>query len=343
VLVILAACAPAATPLPDAFPGSRPVAISEIALSGLGSKPRQAEVSGLAWLGDRLILLPQYPRRFEAANANGSLFYLERSEIEAAIDNHSGTPLALQRLPFDDGGLADRFDKFEGFEAIAASADGRLYLTVETSRGVRMTGYLVSASLDADGIYRVDASNVIAIQPQTNIYNFTDEALLLWQDRVLTFYEGNGRRVNPQPVAHVYSRDLSELPPVPFPNLEYRVTDASAAGPDGSFWVINYQNRRDPGIDLWRDPLGSKYRAYPPGPDGAPLEQLVRLQITPDGVVLADAAPVRLVNEPDGKGRNWEGLAQLPGRGFLLVTDNLPRTIFAFVPYNPGESSTPPG
>ena len=34
-----------------------------------------------------------------------------------------------------------------------------------------------------------------------------------------------------------------------------------------------------------------------------------------------------------GVARNWEGIARLEGRGFLLVTDQFPDTILAFVPY----------
>jgi len=33
----------------------------------------------------------------------------------------------------------------------------------------------------------------------------------------------------------------------------------------------------------------------------------------------------------DGQSRNWEGIAMLDQRGFLLVTDQHPNTILAFV------------
>lgn len=33
----------------------------------------------------------------------------------------------------------------------------------------------------------------------------------------------------------------------------------------------------------------------------------------------------------DGVSRNWEGLVRLDERGFLLITDEFPETILAFV------------
>jgi hypothetical protein len=31
--------------------------------------------------------------------------------------------------------------------------------------------------------------------------------------------------------------------------------------------------------------------------------------------------------------RNWEGLAQLEGKGLLLATDKYPTTLLAFIPF----------
>ena len=42
-----------------------------------------------------------------------------------------------------------------------------------------------------------------------------------------------------------------------------------------------------------------------------------------------------LVTAEDGKARNWEGAALLPGEGFVLVTDTYPQTLLAFVPNAP--------
>jgi hypothetical protein len=57
--------------------------------------------------------------------------------------------------------------------------------------------------------------------------------------------------------------------------------------------------------------------------------------LTHEGIALADRPPLQLALSDDLLGmigRNWEGLARLDPRGFLLVTDTFPGTILAFVP-----------
>ena len=49
------------------------------------------------------------------------------------------------------------------------------------------------------------------------------------------------------------------------------------------------------------------------------------------GVELSGRAPVELELAPM-ETRNWEGLALLEGRGFLIATDKYPSTLLAFVP-----------
>src|SRR3990172_492909 len=69
--------------------------------------------------------------------------------------------------------------------------------------------------------------------------NHTDEALVVTDDSVLTFFEINGAGLNPAPAAQVFDFDLNPQGALSFPHLEYRVTDA-ALSTDGSLWVINY-------------------------------------------------------------------------------------------------------
>jgi hypothetical protein len=55
------------------------------------------------------------------------------------------------------------------------------------------------------------------------------------------------------------------------------------------------------------------------------------MQYSANGIALTDTSPVLLTLVTDVS-RNWEGLAFLEGRGFLLMTDKFPETILAFVP-----------
>jgi hypothetical protein len=57
---------------------------------------------------------------------------------------------------------------------------------------------------------------------------------------------------------------------------------------------------------------------------------LVEFKINPKEIVRTNTAPIQLVMEE--KSRNWEGLARLDKKGFLMIVDEHPRTILAFVP-----------
>jgi hypothetical protein len=56
----------------------------------------------------------------------------------------------------------------------------------------------------------------------------------------------------------------------------------------------------------------------------------VELKIDGDSITRTDAPPVQLVLSE--KPRNWEGLVRLGNKGFLMITDEHPRTILSFVP-----------
>src|SRR4051812_23381114 len=65
---------------------------------------KRAELSDLAWHGDDLFLLPQYPERFPSG-PDGSLFMLRKAALREAIDTASRSPLVPMPVPFDTGDL----------------------------------------------------------------------------------------------------------------------------------------------------------------------------------------------------------------------------------------------
>jgi hypothetical protein len=79
------------------------------------------------------------------------------------------------------------------------------------------------------------------------------------------------------------------------------------------------------------DPLSDRFGKGTTHASFPVVERLVAMRYNPSGVTLVDAAPVQLELESWGF-RNWEGLALLDDRGFLLATDKHPTTILAFVP-----------
>ncbi len=173
----------------------------------------------------------------------------------------------------------------------------------------------------------------MAIPPQTGIDNYSEESLLFFDGMLMTLYEANGRNVNEAPRVHRFDPQLNSLEAIPFPNIEYRITDTTSPDANGRFWAINYIfagsiDKLEPAPD----PLVAQYGIGATHKESNMVERLVELQYTPAGVELTDSAPIQLTLNSNGEARNWEGLTRLDERGFLMVTDKFPSTILAFVP-----------
>jgi hypothetical protein len=303
---------------PGPPPGERP--IRHLALIGPAARA-DAEISGLAWAGDRLILLPQYPGppRTDAP----SLFQVTREAL--TVSRTDDRPVVPEPLPCDFVG--DLGPAFDGFEAIAVDGDA-LYLTAELEDdGHGVVGVLLRGRLEGDRAV-VELDRHLALRAQTGLANIGYEALVLVPDGVLVLYEVNGEP-NPTPRALLADRGLTTLREVPLDGLEYRLTDATAADGEGRFWVANYHW---PGSG-WSPGVCELTRSYGRGQSHArcrTVERLVEMRWTGDAVRLTGRAPLLLELVDDAHARNWEGVAR-DGDGFVLVTDRYPETIFAYV------------
>lgn len=332
VVLALAACssaAPAATPNPAAPAEAQ---VRAIPLAAPLNTPL-AEISGLAWHADDLILLPQYPDRF------GGLFALRRQSLLDFLDGRTPGPLVPRLVPLDEDGIPYRVGGYEGYESIAFVGD-RMFLTIETRRGLpglgAMLGYIVAGQIAADGsTASLSAMTRVEIPAQAGLDNSADEAMTVVDGRLVTFYEANGANINPASIAHVFEPGptrLAAAPAMTMAALEYRLTDATPAGPDGRFWVVNYffpgdRDKLKPAADAIaaRFGAGATHAACPQ------VERLVELRAAGGRIERTGAPPVQLTLLNCSTARNWEGLAELPGRGFLLATDQHPETILAFV------------
>jgi hypothetical protein len=294
------------------------------------------ELSGLAWHGDTLVVLPQYPGR--AGGDDGPQLYgIARASLQRAVDD-STAPIEPVPIPLSTPRLGGRTTGYQGLEAIAFVGD-RAYLLVEsTADGPGMRGHLLRGRV---------ASNLreIRLQPgadrpllqQAELPNTAYEALTTRADTVMAIFEANGHRVNDAPRAVRVGPDLQPLGNVPFPTLEYRVTDATALDAQRRFWVINYFYPGD--RDLLHpaaDSLAQRFGAGPTHRRSDVVERLVEYQYTPQGIRRTDTPPLWLELAADG--RNWEGIARF-GDGFLLVTDTFPKTLLAYVPGAPVDAS----
>jgi hypothetical protein len=291
-----------------------------------------AEVSGLCWYKDHLILLPQYPGRFNSSN-QGKLFAIPKERILSYLADPDGTaaikPLEIEWIA---PGLKEKIRGFEGYEAIAVWGD-RVFVTIEAETFLgELTGYLVSGKIEPD-LSRVTIDTKgppVKIEAQSGLPNYTEESLFVTEDRVLTIHEANGLNVNDSPVVHVFTHSLEPAGTLPFPVVEYRITDATAIDKKGVFWCLNYSWKGDIGkLDPAEDSLFNRYGIGYTHKKSMRVERLVALRYTPEGIKSEPTAPVQL--QLPELARNWEGIVRLDGRGFLIVTDEHPGTILAFV------------
>lgn len=301
----------------------QPVTVLE--LTGPIATP-DAELSGLAWHGDTLILLPQYPERF--GEGDGMVFALSKVDVLAALEQ--GTSVEPKLVVLNAPGLKESIPNFQGYESIAFNGD-QVFLTIEAGEGTDMHGYIVSGEISAEeSEITLDISNVVEIPMAFPSDNHTDEAILIMGDTVLTFFEINGADLNPAPVAHTFDFELNPQGTMSFPNLEYRLTDA-AADSGNDFWVINYFFPGDTDLTPNVDPIAETYGEGPTHAEQDQVERLVEMTYSPNGITLANSAPIQLTLDGD-VARNIEGLVLLNEQGFLLVTDKFPSTLLIFVP-----------
>ena len=294
--------------------------------------PRASMVSGLAWYGDDLILLPQQrPVEGQRSIHRGKLYSVSRQAIEREIDAPTGGPLPIDAWELVTSGV-DSLDGFGGFESIAFAGD-TVFMTVESNSPPGPRAWLLRGRMDAEHrTVRMEPAEVV-IMGQSGIHNLTEETLVTYRGEVISIHEANGAGVNPDAVAHAFPIERTPGSPwtgrvLPMTSIEYRVTDATMADSEGRFWVINYFFPGDSSLRASDDRFGG-----PPSQSRAAthdwISRLVELRVTSDGIVPTGRPPLYLEHEESW---NWEGIARLGSRGFLLVSDKYPLTDLAFVP-----------
>lgn len=331
-ILLLSSCRPVATAvIPTAVNGTgenKPVTEAVVITLPLGAPLDQAsaELSGLTWAADWLILLPQYPSRF-----NNQIFKLDKKTVATSLDNNPATELTPLPIIFNSGGLEKTIAGFEGYEAIT-TVDHTAYLTIEAGL-LKTGGFLVRAEWDQNfNELTLDPESMVSINPQADLSNTSDESIMVFGQRIVTLYEANGANVNPNPVANMFNMDMQKVDSLSMPTIEYRITDSTQPDQNGLFWAINYFYPGDrEKLNPAEDQVGAQYGQGETHAASQAVERLVAFQFTEDGIVLAPLAPIQLQLLPDDEARNWEGIARLDDRGFLLVTDKFPETILAFV------------
>lgn len=310
----------------SAVPKEHP--IKRIALTGAVSE-RRAEISGLAWYRDNLILLPQF--------AKERLYRIPKAELLSRIDGKTDEPLAAAEITLVIGDLTKVPVAFDGFEAIVFNGDD-VYLVVESGGGRHMASHVVRAKIREDlSEIRLEPDSYTPIPLERQIPNMAYESLVLLGDQLVVLPEANGVNVVKNPYAHVLGLDLEPREHIVFPTIEYRVTDATEVDSEGRFWIINYFYQGD-GFKLRpeKDVFEERYGKGASHKRAKNVERLVEVQYRSDQenqkrtITFTDTPPIQLEVDPYD-GRNWEGIVRLDDRGFLIVTDSYPETILAFV------------
>lgn len=385
-LAIVAACAPAptptpvptATPLPTATrvpptatpvpptatatpvpptatatavpPTATPTPLAElvpttIPITGTLAHPR-SEISGMAWYGDNLILLTQYPdfekRRNIAPDAPQAIFAIPKTEILAVLDGGRKDPIVPKRVRWIDEDIIKKVDadgfNFQGYESIVFVGDA-VYVTIETQSKTNpnlMQGYLLAGKIAADlSAITIDTTKMTPIKSPAPLNNMCFESMFAAGDKLIAIYEANGSGVNASPVGIVFDqKTLAQTGTIPFPNVDYRLTDATALDSAGKFWMPSYhfpgetELLKAPRVDA----IATKYKQGPTHAQFVQVERFVEFQYTATGITLVDRAPIQLQLIDKDTARNWEGLVRLDNRGLLVATDTFPTTILAFIP-----------
>jgi len=289
------------------------------------------EISGLAWQGDTLVILPQYTSPWGPADQH-RLWGVARSEIDRFLADTTSAPLDPFPIALDARSVRAYTGAYEGCEAIAFRND-TFYIVTESGRSGAngMTGHLLRGQV-SPGLKRIDldGGSVQKLPRQTDLPNMSYEALLVNTDTLLALYEANGDSVNDAPRAYRFDRALQPLGSTPFPTLEYRLTDATAVDEDRRFWVTNYfYPGEEELLQPAKDSIAIHHGIGASHARSRVVERLVEYRITRHGIRRTDRAPIWL-RLGGGTGRNWEGLVRY-GDGFLLATDRFPKTILAYV------------
>jgi hypothetical protein len=287
----------------------------------------------MAWYGDTLIILPQYPEKNPSDNGSPAAFAIQKDDILAYLQGSLTKPLTPQRVAFISSGIGDQIPGYEGYEAIAIDGD-RVFLTIEANHLGTMKGYLITGIIEPDlSQIRLEPPTLTQIPLQAQIFNSSYETILFSGDQVITIAEANGAEINPTSVAYAFDSSTLTHMEIDFPNIEYRLTDASAIDQNGLFWVTNVYFP----IEFWfyvsSDPIADEFGQGSTHARNLSVERMIELQYIGGIVTLADSQPVQLELIADLNTRNWEALALLNDLGFLVMTDTYPETILGFIPF----------
>ena len=281
---------------------------------------RKLEASGLTWYNDNLIILPQFPHKWED-QFDGAIYFIPKERIESYLSGEDRNSIKGEKIYFSAEGL-DEIGKRNGsgYEAIIFIGDS-VYVSIESVKRDKSSSYVVAGVIDfEDKMLRLDANSKIEIKSQTRIHNMGEETILTNNSSVYTIHEANGKNINKSPIVTKLNKNLTEVEKITFPNIEYRITDATSVDSIGKFSAINYFYPGE--FEKLKPNLSGEEK------DKA-IEQILEFQILENEIIRTTQPPLVITKGKSKKGSNWEGIVRLNG-GFLLITDMFPETVLAY-------------
>ena len=296
----------------------------EILLTGEATE-RSLEMSGLAWYNDYLILMPQYVNE-----SKPRFYYLKKSTINDWLNGNKEKPLNPSKIDIIMPDYFNSIKGYQGFEAICFIGN-KAYLIIETKNNDSMQSFIVKGSMDIKNkTLIIDPEKKVEILLPVNIKNMGYESILKYKYRLMVLFEANGINVNSDPKASFYNSSLKQKGHISFPNIEYRITDATELDDQGRFWAINFfwpgeKKRLNPGKDLVLNNTvkGETHQEF------EHVERLVEFKIDGKNIYKTNSLPIQL--KLNQNSRNWEGVVRMGDKGFLMIVDEHPRTILAFI------------
>ena len=306
------------------FASAQEKTVTEIILEG-SANDRSLEMSGLTWYKDELILLPQY------IDYDDPAFYsISKHQLNNWLNQKSPKPIVPQKIKIVLPDFRKSIKGYQGFEAVCF--DGRnVYLIIESKDNDFMKSYIVKGIINRDNsLIEIDDDSLTEITVPVNIKNMGFESLVRYRNQILVIFEANGKNVYPEPKVVSYNRSLTKSKLLEFENLEYRLTDATKVDNKSKFWALNFywpgeKKRLKPALDevLMNTDEVATHKMYDH------VERLVEYKIYKNTIKRTAKDPIQFVINKES--RNWEGVVRFDNKGFIIVVDEYPRTILAFV------------
>ena len=298
--------------------------VVEIPLGGSANE-KALEMSSLTWYKDELVLMPQYID-FE----DPAFYVIKKKKISTWLESGSSKAIVPQKIKLKVPDFRQSIQGYQGFEAVCFKGNN-IYLIIESKHEGIMKSFIVKGVIDRkNGTIAINEETLTEVPLPLNIKNMGFESIFEYKNQIVTLFEANGSNIHFEPKAIAFNKEINTYKSIEFENLEYRLTDVTKVDRRGRFWAVNFfwpgeEKRLKPGYDevLEKTKKGKTHSMF------KHVERLVEYQIKNNSIKRTTTSPIQL--ELNEESRNWEGLVRLDRKGFLMIVDEYPRTILAFV------------